>query len=259
MTKNKRVTLSSLILLILVVFLAFQTTAKNPSIESTSATKPDGGAAASQIVKESVPQYPFKIGERLNYGIYSVGVKVGSAVITYLGEKQVAGQLVSLITIKATAPGFYDVERIYGDIANSTPLRIEREIKLFGKNINIIEEYDKKNNEVLITHVSNNKTEKIKGKSIFNNIILLLYQFRYNNNYEIGEKLQFNLPTKKLEISIDSQKSIKVPFGKFDAIFVKSIPSQFKAWFQKGKDGIPLRVQGAIGFGNTYLSLISVD
>lgn len=210
--------------------------------------------------KTNLPEYPFLAGEKLKYGIYSTGLKVGAATITYLGNKEVNGTLVSCITLEAKLPGFYDLEKIYGDIENYAPVKVEREIELFGNNIYITEEYNKNNNEVLITRKSKEtQIIKIESKERISNIILLLYHFRYKKSFKIGDSLKFNLPTKSLEMLIDRKTVISVPRGRFKAILVKSLPSQFKVWFLSDTDNIPLRIQGAIGFGNMYLELMDVD
>lgn len=210
--------------------------------------------------KSDIKEYPFNAGEKLYYGIYSAGLKVGSATITYLGPKVINGKVASFITLEARAPGFYDSEKIYGDIETSLPIRIEREVRLFGKDINIIEDYDHEKMEVVISRNSQNADQEvIKSEDRINNIILLLYQFRYKKDYKCGDKLQFNLPTKQLEMLVDEERRIKVPYGRYDSIFIRSIPPRFKVWFRNDKDRIPLRIQGAIGFGNTYLALLKVE
>jgi hypothetical protein len=215
---------------------------------------------AQQQLKSALPRYSFRVGEKLHYGIYLGGLKVGDATITYLGDKEVNGILKSFITMESRATGFYDLEKIYGDIDTATPVKVEREIRLFGENIYITEEYDKNNNEIVITRKSK-KTEvtKIKGPAKISNIILFLYHFRYKKDYKIGDRIKFNLPTKSLDMLIDRRIEIGVPLGKFKAFFVKSIPSKFKAWFRDDGDSIPLRLQGVIGFGNTYLALIDAN
>lgn len=264
---NKRVTFFFVI--IIVIFLIFQiagyykirgfakycitVTGLFKNKEAVSETTAEG-------IKSDLPIYPFPVGEKLKYNIYSVGLKVGEAIITYLGEKEVNGAPVSCISVEAKAPGFYDVDKIYGDIENYAPIRVERDIKLFGNKVFITEAYNQVNNEVLITRVSKEtQVLKIESKEKISNIILLLYHFRYKNHYRIGDSLNFILPTKKLELIVDKQTEIKVSMGKFKAIFVKSKPPQFKVWFKSDTDSIPLRIQGAIGFGNTYLELTDVE
>lgn len=112
----------------------------------------------------------------------------------------------------------------------------------------------------MITRNSNHtEAERIKSSEKINNIILLLYQLRFKKGYMIGDRLEFNLPTKKLAMLADSQKRIDVPNGSFNSIYFRSIPAKFKVWIKSDKDYIPLRIQGAIGFGRTYLALISKD
>lgn len=205
-------------------------------------------------------EMPFRIGERLKYGIYSAGIKVGDAIITYLGKKELDGIMLDCISLEAKAPGFYDFEKIYGEIKTSSPIRIERRIRLFGRNEYIIEEYNQKENLLsIIKSPSKMNKQLIKSQEKFNNIILLLYHFRYMKSYKLEDQLQFNLPTKKLKIFVDKETKIKIPMGEFDSLFVRSIPAQFKVWFRNDGDSIPLRIQGVIGFGNTYLALIDVN
>ncbi len=257
MTINKRVIFLTSILVGLSFLIILSPSAVN--LEKIQA-EPQTKEIELSNPNKAVPQYPFKEGERLKYGIYSAGIKVGSAVISYLGERVIDGKLLSCITVEASAPGFRDFETIYGDIENSLPTRIEREIRLFGKDVNITEQYNHEMNEVVITRVSKKTASQIiKSEESFNNIILLLYHFRYKRDYKVGDRLEFNLPTKRLEMLIDRETTIKVPTGRYKAVYIRSIPPSFKAWFRKNSDGIPVRIQGAIGFGNTYLALLGVE
>ena len=215
-----------------------------------------------ELPKKNVyPDYPFRIGEKLKYGIYSAAIKVGNVLISYLGNKEIDGNVVSLITLEAKAPGFYDFEEIYGDIEQFAPLKVTRKINLFGEDACIIEEYNQKNNQVLITRKAKKITiKKIESKGKINNVILLLYYFRnQKNKYKIGDKIKFNLPTKSMEMLMEKEVEINVPMGRFKAFFIRSIPSNFKVWFSKDERNLPLRINGAIGFGNTYLSLIETE
>lgn len=209
---------------------------------------------------EQFPKFPFTIGEKLNYGIYSNGIRVGRASISYLGIKKIGELQLDCVLVEAKAPGFNDKETIYGDIKNFTPVRIEREIRLFGEDILITEEYDTENNEVVITRKAKKTTvNSIKSNEKISNIILLLYFYRLKSSFVIGDNLGFNLPTKKLKMQVVKEAKIKVPKGKFEAIFIQSEPPQFKVWFDVNKTKLPLKIQGAIGFGNTYMSLIDVE
>lgn len=228
-------------------------------LTQTHAPRNKQSAVPAVISNKDIPQYPFPVGEKLKYFIYSAAIKVGEANITYLGKKDIKGITRDVVMVEAKAPGFIDVDIIYGDINNISPVRVERKIKLFGENMDIIEEYDEDGKQVVITKIARKTTiQRIATQDKINNVILLLYHVRSNNyKYGIGEKFKFNLPTQKLEMQVEKNADIKVPLGKFPTIFVKSIPSRFKVWF-KSDDKLPLRIQGAIGFGNTYLDLKEV-
>ena len=247
------------ILIIFSIFLAISSVFLY--INKFSISEDEAIALGDDKVSEvNVKEYPFKVGEKLHYGIYSAGLKVGSATITYLGPKEINGKVTSFISLEARAPGFYDFEKIYGDIETSLPVRIERKVRLFGKDSEIIEDYNHEKMEVVIRRNSRDpKQEVIRSEDKINNIILLLYQFRYKKDYKIGDTLQFNLPTKQLEMLVDKERTIKVPDGTYESIYIRSIPPRFKVWFRNNEDRIPLRIQGAIGFGRTYLALLRVE
>lgn len=211
--------------------------------------------------KTSQPHYPFRPGEELRYGIYSTVLKVGLASITYKGREKLGNRIVDIIVVEAKAPGFHDIDTIYGVIENFTPLRVERKINLFGENVEILEEYNQLTNEVIITRKGKKTTvKKLKSNKAIGNVILLLYYFRLNKRaFNVGDKLEFNLPTKNLEMRVDKYLKLKVPKGKFNALFIRSIPKKFKVWLDPQQGNIPLRIQGAIGFGNTYLALIDIE
>ena len=219
--------------------------------------KETGLAGEGEVI---LPRYQFSVGEKLNYFIYSAGIRVGNASITYLGKQDLGGAAQDVILVQVKAPGFSDRDIIYGDIETFSPTKVERQIKLFNEDIEIIEEYRKDKKEVFITREGKKTTtQKIISDNKIGNIILLLYHFRSNKDkHKIGERISFNLPTQKLEMFVDKDTAIKVPAGEFQAIFVKSDPARFKVWF-RGSDRIPLRIQGAIGFGNTYLDLKEVE
>jgi len=209
---------------------------------------------------EDEGNYFFAVGEKLKYFIYSTGIKVGEVNITYVGRRDFKEKSRDVVLVEARAPGFTDREEIWGSIETFSPVKVERDIKLLGEDINITEEYDENTNEVLITRRGRKTTsQRIISKGKISNIMLLLYHFRHKKNgYKTGDRFGFNLPTQRLEMLIDTITTINVPKGRYQALFVKSIPSRFKVWLSN-KDMIPLRIQGAIGFGNTYLDLKEIE
>jgi len=195
--------------------------------------------------------------EKFKYGIYLAGLKIGESVISFEGSTKLNGKDVLLITMESKAPNFYDYEEIYGNSGDFTPVLVKRKIKLFGENIEITEEYNQEEKEVVITRKSKKTTiEKITSENRLNNIILFLFYFRTKKALKIGEKFTFNLPTKSLEMEIVKSVPIKTPCGRFNAYYLRSLPAKFKAWFSNDENLMPLRIDGAVGFGNTRLILI---
>jgi len=245
---NKRLILF-IIVLTLVFFIIFIN--KNQSTFSAPIKPPDQS--------RNIPNSELRVGEVLKYGIYAGIIKVGSSSFTYLGKIKFKDRLVDNIIVESSAPGFYDKESILGDISTFTPFRIERQIRLFGENISIVEDYDQNKNELVITRTAKKvEVNRIKSDLKMSNIILLLYHYRINSNLKLKKTLELNLPTKKLVAKVTKDVYIKVPYGRYPSYLVQSDPPDFKAWISKEDDGIPLRIQGAIGFGNTHLSLIDV-
>lgn len=213
------------------------------------------------VVEKEKPFCLAAFGEVLSYGIYSAGIKVGKATITYKGKVDLDGHLVDVVVLQAQAPGFRDTDTIYGLIESFTPIKVERAIELFGEKVQIVERYNPETNEVEITRKGKEvSVNKIKSEKKLGNIILLLYYFRCSQKrFSLGEKLAFNLPTKQLELVVDKYQPIKVPKGKFNSLFIQSVPPKFKLWLDEEKEYLPLRIHGAIGFGNTYLALIDIQ
>lgn len=266
---NKRLKfLSSLVFISVVIFFATHINpnrkfaynvdaATNTLLEPTHSTVNE----TLKVAEVTESRYPFLPGEKLRYGIYSTVLKVGQATISYRGREKLGDRMVDVVVVEAKAPGFQDVDTIYGLIENFTPIRVERKIRLFGEDITIVEEYNTTTNEVIITRRGKTTTIKeFKSNDTIGNVILLLYYFRLNKRkFNIGDKLDFNLPTKKLEMLVDKFTTLRVPKGKFNALFIRSNPPKFKVWLDPEKGNIPLRIQGAVGFGNTYLALIDIE
>lgn len=262
MSINKIVTTCALMLILLTsLFLIFKDTSAGSKITSSLTKEKINSNPTLKKSDVSVADYPFRLGEKLKYGIYAAGLKVGEAIITFWGDVKINDITTKLVVLEAKGPGFSDIEKVYGDIDSFTPIRVERKIRLFGEDIFILEEYDHSKNDVIITRKAKKTTiEKISSKEKLGNVILLLYYFRYKKDkYKIGDRISFNLPTKELEMLVDKQTDIRVPAGDFSAILLRSIPSHFTVWFNKDTNSVPLRIQGVIGFGNTYLSLTDME
>ena len=222
----------------------------NAKIANTGFTKSD-------ITQNKEKDFYALKKEKFRYGIYLTGFKIGESTISFEGIKELNGRDVVFITMESKAPSFYDYEEIYGSVDDFTPLLVKRKVRMLGEDIQITEEYDQENKKVTITRKSKEtKVQTISSEKQLNNIILFLFYLRTKKRLEIGEKIAFNLPTKSLEMVISKTTSIKTPKGRFEAYYLESSPSKYRAWFSSDEDLIPLRIDGAVGFGNTRLVII---
>jgi hypothetical protein len=200
---------------------------------------------------------PFKKGEnlvfRLDLGFFSIG----TANLIFEGRTQLDGKEVYLIKFITHVANFYDKENIYAEIDSFLPLRVDRDIKMFGKKINIVEEYNQKEKFVKITRsTSGKRTEQIiRSNKEIDNILCLVYFYRMPNNIEIGEKMFINLPLKQLEMEAKDIKKIEIAKGKFNSYILESKPKGYSFWFDTSPRRLPLRIDGAIKFGNIAMVL----
>jgi len=166
-----------------------------------------------------------------------------------------------LITMTVRAFRFYDQEKIYVDPTNYYPIIVERDLNLWGKKERIIEKYDHNKNLLrIIKETDKEKTESvIVKKGPIDNIYSFLYRYRQNGEFQEGEKIVLNLPTKEIQIKLVENTHIKVGRIKQDAFLFKSSPKRMKIWFGTTEEHWPLRIDGALGFGKTSLILRSTS
>ena len=200
---------------------------------------------------------PFKNGERVIYAIKKMGLKVGEATLIFEGEREIGGQKVYTITFKATAPNFYDEEKIYVWPETFKPLRVERDLNIFGKKEKIVEVYDSAQGSIAITKTAGgNKSEQIINKSgEVDNIYGIIFRYRKEGAFHIGDKIAMNLPTADIELKMRRQEKLSAAGKTYQAYYMESVPSKYRLWFDDSAQKIPLRIDGAVGFGNTVMIL----
>ncbi|MFH1202014.1 MAG: DUF3108 domain-containing protein [Candidatus Omnitrophota bacterium] len=196
--------------------------------------------------------------ETLSYSVILKGIKVGSANLSFVGPIKFQRQDANLVIFSSSALNFSDIEKIYANPPDYLPLRIERDLNLWGNRIKISEEYDQKQNSVRITR-SRVKPNIINLDSNIQNIILLVYKYRDIEKLEIGQSDLFNLPTKKINIKLIRQEAVKVPAGIFQAYLFESDPAGYKFWLSVDKDKLPLKLQGFSYLGATSLVLSKAE
>lgn len=196
---------------------------------------------------------PFKRGEVITYSIKKLAVKAGDATLTFEGEVDVNGQPAYLIIFKADGFNFYDEEKIYVNTETFAPVKVERDLNIFGSKEKITEEY--KEGKIVITKVAGGKTEtqEIAKDGQIDNIYGTIYRYRAFGKFTPNDEVQLRLPTKDVVLKLEKPVKVKAAGKVYDAFYMPSIPSKYQVWFDAGAQKIPLKITGAVGMANTTM------
>ncbi|MBM3251857.1 MAG: DUF3108 domain-containing protein [Candidatus Omnitrophica bacterium] len=200
---------------------------------------------------------PFKDGEKLMFRVKLGFLTIGRSQLIFQGKTKLDEKEVYLIKFTTKTTSFNDTETIYAELDSFLPLKVERDIRMLGKKINITEEYNQEKKMVTITRTEGAKTTKeiIKSDSQLNSILCLIYFYRLPGNIELGKTLSINLPLKKIRLKVKDIQELDVPAGEFDAFLLESEPKGYNFWFDTSISRLPLSIDGAIKFGNARLLL----
>lgn len=198
---------------------------------------------------------PFAAGEKIVYTIKKFGLKAGEATLIFNGMTRMDGRDVYSITFTAKGFNFLDVEEIRADPKTFFPLRVERDINIFGRKEKITEHYEPRMGRVRIIKTAKGRvTEQVISKSEpLDNIYCFIYRYRRDGLFKIGDTSDIHLPTRDITVRLVKKKKLKAAAQIFDAFFMKSKPRKYKIWFDHGPGKIPLRIDGAVGFGKTAM------
>jgi len=198
---------------------------------------------------------PFVSGEKVSYSIKKFGVKVGEATLKFEGPVALASQQVYLITFAANSLNFHDEEKIYVDPKNFRPVRVERDLNIFGKKEQIIEEYDLAAGLVKVEKVAGGKTTRqvLKRKVNIDNLYGFIYRYRRDGVFKVGDVLTMNLPTKDVAFKLAAKEKISAAGQSQDAFLLESQPKKYQVWFDVSEKKIPLRIDGAVGLASTSM------
>ncbi len=197
-------------------------------------------------------------GEVLTYTIRKFGVKAGEAVIENKGMVDLGGAPRVLITFSSKGFNFFDHELIFADPHTLLPVRVERDLNIFGKKEKIIEFYDQEKYTVTIRKY---KGEEMVDEIVFqkdqpiDNLYCYIYRYRAHGRFAQGEKLGMHLPTKIVNFEIVRQEQIVALGRKNEAWFMRSTPNEYQVWFDAGDQKLPLRIDGAVGLAKTVMVL----
>jgi hypothetical protein len=199
------------------------------------------------------PALPFKKGEVITYSIKKLAVKAGDATLTFEGKVDVNGQPAYLIIFKADGFNFYDEEKIYVNTETFAPIKVDRDLNIFGSKEKITEEY--KDGKIVITKTEGAKTstQEIVKDGQIDNIYGTIYRYRAFGKFTPGDEVLLRLPTKDVTLKLEKPVKLKAAGKVYDAFYMPSVPSKYQVWFDAGGQKIPLKITGAVGMANTTM------
>ncbi len=204
----------------------------------------------------------FKDKEKIKFGAYSKGIKIGSGSLVYLGAETLEKEEVQHIVLEVSTFSLRDKEGIFATPDFAKPVKVERDLRVLGKNESIVEAYSPDKKTVTVTkRVDGGQptAQVIKSQESLDNVILFIYRLRNDEELKVGKIYKINLPTQKFDLIVKDIRKIKVPLGSFEAYFLESSPAKYKIWLSSQKERTPLRIQGLMASGLVYLAAISVD
>ena len=218
-----------------------------------------GICAGSLHAADAHTPLPFRPGETIQYDIKKLKMRVGQASLAFQGLVSLEGQSAFLITFTSQGLKFFDEEKIYVDPRTFLPKRVERDLNIFGRKERIVEHYNAREGTVRIVKTAQGKTtEQVIKRSVpLDNIYCFIFRYRAAGKFTAGETLQIHLPTKDVQFQAQKLRKLQVGEKEINAHYLQSDPAQYRVWFDTGARKVPLRIDGALGFGNTAMILRS--
>ncbi len=212
--------------------------------------------------KAKVQESVFK-GEVVSFGVYSGGIfKVGSGRLELKGLVEEEGEACQHVDFKVSSFSVDDHEVIIGRHDFSLPVRVVRDIRVFGRDEDIVERYSPDGRRVVIDkRVRDGESEEtvIDSEQPLGNVLLLIYRLREDPDLAVGREYDINLPTTRFKLVVKEKKPLKVPLGRFDAFYIESEPKKYRIWLSADPRRLPLRIQGLVAGGMAYLAAVSVE
>ncbi|MBF0523050.1 MAG: DUF3108 domain-containing protein [Candidatus Omnitrophica bacterium] len=201
------------------------------------------------------------VGETISYKIKQLGLRAGSATLVFKGPAKIEGQEAILILFTAHGFNFLDEEEIFVDPKTYYPILVRRNLNIFGDKEKIDEFYDQKKGLVRIVNYDKDRTrERVieKGKPL-DNIYGFIYRHRKEGVLNLNEELSMQLPTQDVTIRFEKKQKMSVAGKVYDAIFMQGKPRNIRIWFDAGENKIPLRIDGAVGFGSAAMIMTKYE
>ncbi len=212
------------------------------------------------LPKVAMGEIELPLPEKITYAIKKVGMRAGTAVLTFKGPVIYEQQELFLITFEASGLNFYDQENIYADPQTFYPVVVERDINIFGKKEKITEDYSQEGVVSIVKKVKNKVEEQLIQKSgHIDNIYCFIYRQRREGMFKVGDAIKITLPTQNLVMNVDKLTKLKSGGKLWDAYYLKSNPEKYQVWFDASDQKIPLRINGAVGFGDTAMTMVEYE
>ena len=218
------------------------------------------GICAGPVLAADAPGIlPFRPGETIQYDIKKLKMRVGQASLTFHGLVSLDGRSALLLTFTSKGLKFFDEEKIYIDPRTFLPQKVERDLNIFGKKERIVEHYNAREGTVrIVKTVKNKTTEQVIKRSVpLDNIYCFIFRYRAMGKFATGESIQIHLPTKDVQFQAQRPRRLQLGDKEVEAYYMQSDPAQYRVWFDTGAHKVPLRIDGAIGFGKTAMILRS--
>ncbi len=214
-----------------------------------SVLRPSLGTAAEGV--------SFAAGETIVYDIKKFALKVGQAVLIFKGEVPWEGREALLVTLTSRGLNFFDEEKIYLDPRTFLPLRVERDLDIFGKKERIVEHYSPDNGAVRIVKTARGETtdQVIQKGHRLENVYGFIYRYRLRGEFSAGARTAIHLPTADVAFTVLGLEKVALAGRQTDAYYMESLPKKYRVWFDTSPARVPLRIDGAVGFGNTAMIL----
>ncbi len=194
----------------------------------------------------------FNESRSIRYNITFNGIPSGYIDWRYLGKDLIDGREVLAISIESSTDilrllNLVSREEIYLDAHTNLPVKVKRDVELFGKKEVIEEIYDQKKGKVTIVRKKDKEevVEEVYEQDVpIHNILELLYFFpkEISLKEKKGEWMEFNLPNQKVQIRFNSKRELDVDGQRKEAYFLEGKGARrFNLWLCQ-ENRLPLRL-----------------
>jgi hypothetical protein len=199
----------------------------------------------------AVKKAPFVAGEKIIYDVKIGPLKMGTSQLSFLGKTKIGKKKVLAIVFETTGFNFLDIEKIFVEEKTFYPVRVERVLNLWGRKMDIVEDYDSKDFSWRLTKREGSKIsqEVFKNDSRVQNIISVVYYYRQLGNYAIDKPIEFNFSSVKVKMAVKKIVAFTAGGKVYQAYLLESVPRKYRVWLDTGERKLPLRIDGPIGFG----------